>query len=70
LQPLVLERPGGSRPSNAWAHTKSLYRLSKDSQKLIRGCSDEMCFTSTMTCLSMDSGDEGDHNGHHPFDHF
>eukprot|EP00884_Botryococcus_braunii_P014525 jgi/Botrbrau1/23073/Bobra.0243s0014.1 len=54
-EPLVLERPGGSRPKRAWAHTKSLYRLSRDSQKLIRGCSDDMCYTSTISSLaSMD----------------
>jgi hypothetical protein len=62
LQPLVLERPGGSRPKRAWAHTKSLYRLSRDSQKLIRGCSDEMCYTSTISSLaSMDEEMDHDH---------
>ena len=53
LQPVVLERipseeatkPGGGC---AWVHTKALYRLTQESQAIMRGCSDEMCSTSAM----------------------
>lgn len=60
VQPLVLERPVGGKARRAWAHTKSLYRLSLDSQKLIRGCSDEMRYPTISSLSSMDEEHEYD----------
>ena len=53
MQPLVLERkpeddegrPGGPA---SWMHTKALYRLTPESRDIIKGCSAEMCTTSSL----------------------
>ncbi|GIL42900.1 hypothetical protein Vafri_727 [Volvox africanus] len=43
-EPLVLERcPEGEY--SAWRHTKSLYRLTDESMRSLRGCTAEMCST-------------------------
>ena len=52
-QPVVLERipsAEASKPGGGctWVHTKALYRLTQESQAIMKGCSDEMCSTSAM----------------------
>ena len=53
VQPVVLERipsDEASRPGGGctWIHTKALYRLTRESKQIMKGCSDEMCSTSAM----------------------
>ncbi len=53
MQPVVLERIPSNEASKAggsstWVHTKALYRLTQESQAIMKGCSDEMCSTSAM----------------------
>ena len=46
MQPLILERVPPNEEKMAWMHTKSLYRLTDDSMKMLRGCTADMCSTS------------------------
>ncbi|KXZ56778.1 hypothetical protein GPECTOR_1g700 [Gonium pectorale] len=44
-EPLVLERASPAEGGTAWRHTKSLYRLSDESMRCLKGCTSEMCGT-------------------------
>jgi hypothetical protein len=58
----VLERiPSDDDASGplAWVHTKALYRLSEESRQVLKGCTTEMCSTSSMPAALLAALEEG-----------
>eukprot|EP00877_Chromochloris_zofingiensis_P000455 jgi/Chrzof1/1040/Cz01g38050.t1_PGM7[v5.2] len=47
-EPLVLEKVQVDASHGPWLHTKTLYRLSAESQAVLRGCTNDMCSTSCL----------------------
>jgi len=72
-EPLVLERLPGeaeARPGGqlAWVHTKALYRLSDESMRILKGCTEDMCMTDHLPRGRLGAGltagdDEGQGEG-------